>query len=66
MTMKIEATVKGVTREGDELVLLLDGWPVTAPDGTLARTYAIEVPANEKAKRAFYIGRRVNITVEPQ
>lgn len=64
--MKIEAHVKGVTQEGDELVLVMDGWPVTAPDGTLARTYAIEVPANAKAKRAFYIGRKVNITIDPQ
>lgn len=63
--MKIEATVKGVTREGEELVLVLDGWPATAPDGTMARTYVIEVPANAKAKRAFYIGRKVNVTVEP-
>lgn len=63
--MKIEATVKGVTREGDDLVLLLDGWPVTAPDGTIARTYAIEVPATAKAKRAFYIGRKVNVSIDP-
>lgn len=63
--MKIEARVKGVHQEGDELMLVLDGWPVTAPEGTLRRTYCIEVPANAKAKRAFYIGRKVNITVDP-
>lgn len=64
--MKIETTVKGVVQEGEELVLHLWGWPVTAPEGTMARTYVIDVPANAKAKTAFYIGRKVNITINPQ
>jgi hypothetical protein len=63
--MKLETKVKGVSQDGDDLLLHLDGWPITAPDGTYPRDYNIAVPANAKAKRAFYIGRKVYITIDP-
>jgi hypothetical protein len=63
--MKIETTVKGVEMIGDEMHLKLQGWPTTAPDGTMAQDYSLPIPASAKAKRAFYIGRKVNVTVEP-
>jgi hypothetical protein len=66
MTMKIETQVKGISHDGEELLLHLDGWPTTAPAGTYPRDYSIHVPANAKAKRAFYVGRKVCITIDPR
>lgn len=64
--MKIETTVKGVLMNGDTMQLTLQGWPTTAPLGTFAKDYSIDIPANVKAKRAFHIGRKVYITIEPR
>lgn len=64
--MKIEAEVLGVKTDGISLSLSLSGWPVTAPEGEMATSYTIDVPATTKAKRAFYIGRKVSISIDPQ
>jgi hypothetical protein len=63
--MKIEATVESVTDNLETLAVSFWGHPTTAKEGDDATKYKMDIPATVKAKRAFYIGRRVNITIEP-
>lgn len=63
--MKIEATVHGIKDNLETLAVSLLGWPTSAPDGTLATSYSLDIPASARARKAFHLGRKIRITIEP-
>ena len=64
--MKIEAIIKSVIEEGNELSITLLGWYWPDPVGTLERPMGtINVPSTQRNRKAYYIGRRLFIDVVP-
>jgi hypothetical protein len=64
--MKLEATIRQVIEDGDELSVTIRGWADSDPDGTPSRALgAINVPSNARNRKAYYIGRRVSVEVKP-
>lgn len=64
--MRLEATIKQVIEDGDELSITIRGWYDADPDGTFQRPLGvINVPSNARNRRAYHIGRRVIIDVKP-
>lgn len=64
--MKLEATIRQVTEEGGELSIRISGWSDADPGGTMPRALGtINVPSNERSRRAYHIGRRVWVDVRP-
>lgn len=64
--MKLEATIKRVTDEGDELSVAIRGWFDADPTGATSRDLGtINIPSNARTRRAYYIGRRLWIDVRP-
>ena len=64
--MKLEATIKSVIEEGDDLSITIRGWYDADPNGTLERALGtINVASNARNRKAYYIGRRLFIDVRP-
>jgi hypothetical protein len=64
--MKLEATIKQVIEDGDELSVTIRGWSDADPIGTVRRPLGtINVPSNVRNRRAYHIGRRIIIDVRP-
>lgn len=64
--MKLECRVTGVSNSGESVSITLDGHQPNDADWRREGTQQIEVTCSEKVKRAFWLGRRVVITVEPR
>lgn len=63
--MKIKAEVLGAETIGDALRLKLQGQADGASQYSEMLALTIEVPPHEKNQRAYYVGRRVVLTVNP-
>jgi hypothetical protein len=64
--MKLEATIKQVIEDGDQLSITVRGWSDADPIGTMPRPLGIiNVPSNVRNQRAYHIGRRLFIDVRP-
>jgi hypothetical protein len=64
--MKLNCEVLGAATTGDGLVLTLQGQTVGAAEWRRWNKIYIEVPDTKVARKAFQIGRRVIVTVDPQ
>jgi hypothetical protein len=64
--MKLECRVTKVSNSGESIAITLRGRQSTDPDWFRDGVQDIEVKCSERAKRAFYLGRRVVVTVEPR
>jgi hypothetical protein len=64
--MKLEATIKSVIEDGDDLSITIRGWYGPDPAGTIERPLGtINVASTARNRRAYYIGRRLFIDVRP-
>lgn len=63
--MKLECSVTKVEDIGDKLRIHLQGWGVSEPEGARAAPQDMEIPADERNRRAFYVGRRIMIDLKP-
>lgn len=64
--MKLECTVTKVSNSGDTVSITLRGNKPNDADWRPRYEQEIEVTCSDKVKRAFYLGRKVTITVEPR
>lgn len=64
--MKLECTVTKVSNSGDSVAITLQGNHPQDADWRPRYTQEIEVSCSDKIKRAFYLGRKVVVTVEPR
>ncbi len=62
--MKITAQVKAVRSGGDMMTVELIGKPAKSASWRLNGTHSLDIPATEKAKAAFHIGRKVELFVK--
>jgi hypothetical protein len=63
--MKLRATVRSVTQSGTELALVIRGWADSDPNGTKARDLGtINIPADDRVRKAYHVGRRIVIEVK--
>jgi hypothetical protein len=64
--MKLEATIKSVIEEGNELSITIHGWYGPDPVGTARRPLGtINVQSTARNRKAYYIGRLLWIDVRP-
>jgi hypothetical protein len=64
--MRIDAKVRNVSEDGNELSVSFDGWAETDPTGTSARYMGtLNIPSNQQSRQAYHIGRRVIVHVRP-
>lgn len=64
--MKIDCTVTKVSECGESVAITLSGRQANDADWRRDGVQAIEVTGSERVKRAFYLGRKVTLTVEPR
>jgi len=62
--MKIKCEVTGVTTDGDNLTVSLQGSPEQAASWRRMGRIELQVPDVSKSQRAFYVGRKVSILVK--
>lgn len=64
--MRLEAIIKQVVEDGGDLSITLRGWYDADPEGTDERPLGtINIPSNDRTRRAYHIGRRLWIDVKP-
>jgi hypothetical protein len=61
--MKIDCEVTGVRESGEYLEIELHGLPPKAADWRRNQEQGIRIPMSSSAAKAFYIGRKVCLTV---
>lgn len=61
--MKIDCHVLEVSTTGDGLRVTLQGKPPNAADWRALERQVIVLPDSETTRRAFFVGRKVEITV---
>lgn len=64
--MKLNCEVTKVSSNGETVTIELDGRQRNDADWRIDGSQQIQVTGSEKVKRAFYLGRKVTITVEPR
>lgn len=64
--MKLDCVVTRVSGGSETVTIDLDGRQKNDADWRRDGTQQIQVTGTGKVKRAFYLGRRVTITVEPR
>ncbi len=64
--MKLECTVSKVSENGETISIALDGRQANDAEWRRDGTQTLEFTATDKARRAFYLGRKVIMTVEPR
>ncbi len=64
--MKIKAEVLSVETIGDALSLLLQGKATTDADWRPHLRLRLQVPETKTNRRAFYVGRKVSVTVSAE
>jgi len=62
--MKIECEITSAERSGDSLHIGLKGKPPNAADWRPNGSQTITVPLTDGAAKAFYVGRKVSLTVQ--
>lgn len=63
--MRIAGEVTAVREDGDVLVVEVSGKGVAASQWGTRSQSAVKIPNTTQARRAFFVGRPVTITVEP-
>jgi hypothetical protein len=63
--MKLQCTVTRVSNSGETIRVTLDGRQDRDADWRRDGTQELEFTCTDAAKRAFHLGRKVKITVEP-
>jgi hypothetical protein len=64
--MKLECRVTRVSGDGETVTVSLDGRQHHDAEWRRDGDQQIQVTGSAKVKRAFYLGRRVTITVQPR
>ena len=64
--MKLECTVTKVSSDGESVAIRLNGRQPNDAEWRRDSVQEIKVTGSEKVKRAFYLGRRVVLTIEPR
>jgi hypothetical protein len=64
--MKLECTVTAVSGSGETVAIRLEGRQANDAEWRRDGTQELQVTGSEKVKRAFYLGRKVIVTVEPR
>lgn len=64
--MKMDCEVLGVESTGDTLQLKVQGRTTTAAAWRPWCKFTMEIPATDKAMRAFHIGRKVSVTISAE
>lgn len=64
--MKLDCEVTKVSGNGETVTIEMDGRQKTDAEWRRNGLQQIQVTGSDKVKRAFYLGRRVTITVEPR
>lgn len=64
--MKIECEVTSVNCDGETMTVGLSGRQATDAEWRRNGYQEVKFTANAAAKRAFWIGRKVNLTVTPR
>ena len=64
--MKLECTVTQISNSGESITITLRGRQPKDAEWRRDGHQEIEITCSEKAKRAFWLGRRVVITVDPR
>lgn len=63
--MKISGHIIAAEDIGDHLKIVGQGMADGDAEWQPMRWFTINIPINAKNKRAFYVGRKVRVTVEP-
>jgi len=64
--MRLEAIIKSVIEDGEELSISIRGWADSDPVGTMNRPLGtIKIPSSPRNCRAYHVGRRLFIDVKP-
>lgn len=64
--MKIECEVTKIANSGESVSITLRGRQAKDAEWRRDGEQSIEVTCSDKVKRAFYLGRKVLLTVEPR
>lgn len=64
--MKLECEVTQVSNSGESVNITLSGRQKNDAEWRRDGEQTIQVTCTDKVKRAFWLGRRVTITVEPK
>jgi hypothetical protein len=64
--LKINAHVLEVSDRGDKLAVTAQGKAVGAADWQPCMSILVNVPMTDRNKRAFYVGREIEMTVTPR
>jgi hypothetical protein len=64
--MKLECTVKRVSESGETVSIAMDGRQRNDAEWRRDGDITIEVTSSAKVRRAFYLGRKVTIAVQPK
>lgn len=63
--MKLECHILSVEDIGDKLRVKLQGWGISEPNGARAAPQELEIPADQRSRKAFYVGRKIMLDVRP-
>jgi hypothetical protein len=64
--MKIECHILSVEDVGDKLRVKMQGCGISEADGARCAPQELEIPADQRSRKAFYVGRKVILDVRPQ
>lgn len=64
--MKIKCEITAVETDGENLVIRMQGSPPNAAEWRRLEVQKIVIPASKPSQRTFYIGRNVDIIVNPR
>lgn len=64
--MKIECEVKSIDFDGESMTVGLSGRQKSDAEWRYDQPQSVKFTATEKMKRAFWLGRKVVVTVEPR
>lgn len=64
--MKLECTVTRVSNSGETVTIDLDGRQPKDAEWRRDGSQQIQVTCTDKVRRAFWLGRRVVVTIDPR
>lgn len=64
--MKLIANVHEVKSSGDRLCVVMKAQPLATESLYSTVLHEIEIPNTETARKTYYVGRRVDLTVKPE
>lgn len=63
--MRMQCEVIDVQDNSESLTVGIEGKPRGTADWYPSKRHVFHIPATQKNKRAFYIGRHVEVTIKP-